>query len=62
MCRSGYVKMWNVDVWKCECGDVEMCMWRCVDVEMSRCGDVDVWKCECGDVEMWMWRCGCLEM
>ena len=37
-------------------------MWRCVDVEMWRCGCVDVememWRC--GDVDMW--RCGCLEM
>ena len=38
-------------------------MWRCVDVEMCRCGDVDVemWRCGCGgDVEMW--RCVDVEM
>ena len=29
-------------------------MWRCVDVEMCRCGDVGV--------EMEMWRCGDVEM
>ena len=31
-------------------------MWRCVDVEMFRCGDVDVWMWRYGDVEMC--RCG----
>ena len=31
-------------------------MWRCVDVEMCRCGDVDVAIWRCVDVEMC--RCG----
>ena len=31
-------------------------MWRCVDVEMCRCGDVDVEMWRCVDVEMC--RCG----
>ena len=41
-------------------------MWRCVDVEMCRCGDMEMWKC--GDVEMCrcgdvlMWRCGDLDL
>ena len=32
-------------------------MWRCVNVDMFRCGDVDVAMWRCVDVEMW--RCGC---
>ena len=37
--------MWrcvDVELWRCECG--EMWMWRCVDVEMEMC------RCGCGDV------------
>ena len=29
-------------------------MWRCVDVEMCRCGDVAIWRC----VDVEMCRCG----
>ena len=29
-------------------------MWRCVDVEMCRCGDVTIWRC----VDVEMCRCG----
>ena len=35
-------------------------MWRCVNVEMCRCGSVNVEMCRCGDVLMW--RCGDLEL
>ena len=28
-------------------------MWRCVNVEMCRCGSVNVEMCRCGDVQMW---------
>ena len=31
-------------------------MWRCVDVEMCRCGVVEMWMWRCVDVEMC--RCG----
>ena len=31
-------------------------MWRCVDMEMCRCGDVEMWMWRFGDVEMW--NCG----
>ena len=31
-------------------------MWRCVDVEMSRCGSLEMWMWRCVDVEMC--RCG----
>ena len=31
-------------------------MWRCVDVEMCRCGCGDLEMCRCVDVEMC--RCG----
>ena len=31
-------------------------MWRCVDVEMCKCGDEDVEMCRCVDVEKW--KCG----
>ena len=43
-------------MWRCV--DVEMCrcgdveMWRCVDVEMCRCGDVGLWGCGCGDEDV----------
>ena len=47
-------------MWRCRrCGgDVVEMWWRCVDVEMCRCGDVEMWwrcggdveKCRCGDV------------
>ena len=32
--------------------DVEMWMWRCVNVEMCRCGVAEMWMwiCVCGDV------------
>ena len=30
-------------------------MWRCVDVEMCRCGVVEMWRCV--DYEMETWRC-----
>ena len=39
-------------------------MWRCVNVEMCRCGSVNVEMCRCGDVQMWIcvdveiWRFG----
>ena len=39
-------------------------MWRCVDVEMCRCGSVEMWMWRCVDVEMCrcvdveMWSCG----
>ena len=29
-------------MWMCRCGDVDVEMWTCGDVEMCRCGDVDV--------------------
>ena len=32
-------------------------MWKCVDVEMCRCGVVEMWMWRCVDVELW--RCGC---
>ena len=34
-----------------------MCRWRCVDVEICRCGDVNAWRCGRGDVEIWSYRC-----
>ena len=39
-------------------------MWRCVDVEMCRCGVVEMWRCvdvemcRCVDVDVAIWRCG----
>ena len=39
------------------CGNVEIEMWRYVDVEMCRCGVVEMWMWRCVDVDVEMWRC-----
>ena len=37
MCR-------DEDVWRCGCGDVDVELWRSVDVEMLGYEDVEIWR------------------